>query len=154
WSFLRERVVRLGLPSLLYMMLIHPFMVYVLLGHPQIPDRPSLAVLYGRYLASGQILSGSGPLWFALALLVFCVVFAGWRARRPPIDRSPNPVSNAPGQAALLGFGAALVGSTFLIRSVQPIGTNVLNFQLCFFPQYLAAFIVGVAAGKHGWLDA
>ena len=152
--FLRERAVRLGLPALLYMMLIHPFMVYVLLGHPHIPDGPSLAALYGRYLASGRVLSGSGPLWFALALLVFCCVFAGWRVLRPPIDGSPSPAAVAPGPAALLGFGAALVGSTFLIRIVQPIGTNVLNFQLCFFPQYLAAFIAGVAAGKHGWIEA
>jgi glucans biosynthesis protein C len=47
-----------------------------------------------------------------------------------------------------------LAVSTFLVRLGQPIGTNVLNFQLCFFPQYIAAFAVGVAAGKHGWLDA
>src|SRR5206468_3515329 len=32
-SFLHERFTRLGLPSLLYMLLIHPFMVFVLLGH-------------------------------------------------------------------------------------------------------------------------
>jgi peptidoglycan/LPS O-acetylase OafA/YrhL len=44
--------------------------------------------------------------------------------------------------------------ATFAIRIFQPIGTNVLNFQLCFFPQYLAAFAVGIAAGRGGWLDA
>ncbi len=34
-KFLRERGRRLGLPSLLYVLLIHPIMVYVLLGYPQ-----------------------------------------------------------------------------------------------------------------------
>ena len=43
--------------------------------------------------------------------------------------------------------------ATFLIRLWQPIGTNVLNFQLCFFPQYIAAFAAGVVAGRRGWLE-
>jgi peptidoglycan/LPS O-acetylase OafA/YrhL len=150
WSFLRERGRRLGLPSLLFMLLIQPFMVYVLLGHPHIPDRPSLAVLYGRYLTSGRVFSGNGPMWFALALLLFCVVLAAVRRCRPLKAGS----AAAPGSAALLGFGAVLIASTFLVRTVQPLGTDVLNFQLCFFPQYVAAFMVGVAAGKRGWLEA
>lgn len=153
-AFLRERATRLGLPSLLFMLLIQPFMLYVLLGYPHVPDRPSLGVLYGRYLASGKILSGSGPMWFALALLCFCAVLAGVRAWKPVRTPATKGSSNAPGVAALLGFGAVLVLATFAIRLTQPIGTNVLNFQLCFFPQYIAAFVVGVAAGKHGWLDA
>jgi fucose 4-O-acetylase-like acetyltransferase len=153
-AFLRERARRLGLPSLLFMFLIHPFMVYVLLGHPHVAPRPSLPVLYGRYLTSGNVLSGSGPMWFALALLFFCAVYAAgchWRPARVLSERLPTV---APGAATLLGFGAVLVLSTFLIRLVQPIGTDVSNFQLCFFPQYLAAFAVGVIAGKHGWLEA
>jgi glucan biosynthesis protein C len=153
-AFLRERAVRLGLPALLYMLVLHPFMVYVLLGYPRISNRPSLAVLYERYLASGGFLSGNGPLWFALALLVFCLVLAGWRGARPrPASTNSRP-KPAPGPAALIGFGAVLVVTTFLIRLVQPIGTNVLNFQLCFFAQYIAAFAVGVAASRHGWLLA
>jgi len=153
-AFLRERASRLGFPSLLFMLLIQPFMLFVLLGHPHIPDRPSLAAIFGRYVTSGKILSGSGPMWFALALLFFCAVLAAFRAWRPAKTLAANPPSNAPGASTLIGFGAVLVFSTFAVRLVQPIGTNVLNFQLCFFPQYIAAFIVGVAAGKHGWLDA
>jgi peptidoglycan/LPS O-acetylase OafA/YrhL len=153
-SFWRERGRRLGLPSLLFMLLIQPFMVYVLLGHPHVPDRPTLAVLYGRYLTSGRVLSGNGPMWFALALLLFCAVLAGVRAWKPAQVAAASRSSRAPGGAALLGFGVVLVLSTFLVRLVQPIGTNVLNFQLGFFPQYVAAFIVGVTAGKQGWVDA
>jgi len=153
-AFLCERARRLGLPSLLFMVLIHPFMVYGLLGHPHVAHRPSFPVLYGHYLASGNVLSGSGPMWFALALLFFCAVYAAvsqWRPTRVLSERLPT---GAPGAAPLLGFGAVLIFSTFLIRLVQPIGTDVSNFQLCFFPQYIAAFTVGVIAGRHGWLEA
>ncbi len=153
-AFLRERGRRLGLPSLLFMLLIQPFTVYVLLGHPHIPDRPSLADLFTSYLTSGRVLRGNGPMWFALALLFFSAALVGLRAWKPGKTAAASPASRAPNGAALAGFGAVLVVSTFLVRTVQPLGTDVLNFQLCFFPQYIAAFIVGVAAGKHGWLEA
>jgi peptidoglycan/LPS O-acetylase OafA/YrhL len=154
--FLRERAIRLGLPSLLYMLVIHPFMVYVLLGHPRIPQRPPLGWLYLDYLTSGRVLSGNGPLWFALGLLAFCLVLACWRvavARSKCKSDAPEAAWPAPGPAALLAFGCALVAATFAMRLVQPLGTNVLNFQLCFFPQYTAAFAAGVAAGRGGWLE-
>jgi hypothetical protein len=35
---------------------------------------------------------------------------------------------------------------------VQPIGTDVLNLQLCFFPQYVACFILGMMAYRGNWL--
>ena len=153
-AFLRERLVRLGLPALLYMLVIHPFMVYVLLGHPHIPDRPSLPVLYGRYLTSERVLSGSGPLWFALALLVFSAALAGCRDLMKPRVRDAQTPVVAPSVAGLLSFAFAIIVGSFLVRLVQPIGTNFLNFQLCFFSQYLAAFIAGVAAGRNGWLTS
>lgn len=152
--FLRERARRLGLPALLFMLLIHPFMLYVLLGRPHVPDRPSLGVLYGRYLTSGRVLSGSGPMWFALALLLFCATLACIRVVRPVKAPSATSHSDGPRNGSLIAFGVVLVGTTFLVRLVQPIGTNLFNFQLCFFPQYIAAFFVGVAAGAHGWLES
>lgn len=75
--FVRERLFRLGLPALFYVVLIHPFMVSVLLGAPKIPNRHWLSVLYADYVTSLCVLRGSGPLWFALALLMFCIVLAG-----------------------------------------------------------------------------
>jgi len=153
-AFLLERARRLGLPSLLFMLLIQPFMLYVLPGYPHVPDRPPIAVLVGRYLSSERVLSGSGPMWFALALLFFCAVLAAIRALKPAGDAPAVGRNPPPGTSAWLGLGAMLALSTFFIRRWQPIGTNVLNFQLCYFPQYILAFAVGVAAGKHGWLEA
>jgi peptidoglycan/LPS O-acetylase OafA/YrhL len=153
-SFLRERGRRLGLPSLLYMVLINPLILYVLLEDPHVPDRPSLPSLYAHYFTSGGVLSGSGPMWFALALLFFCVVLAAFRVWKRAASPAIAKPSEPPGVVALLGFGVVLVLSTFLIRIVQPIGTDVLNFQLCYFPQYILVFVAGVATGKFGWLES
>jgi len=148
-GFLRERLVRLGLPTLLFMLVIHPF---VLLGlNPWHADFPPLGAFYARFLATGRFLSATGPMWFAFALLIFCALLAAWRALRPaPVAATASAA--APGAGQLWRFGGALVLATFLVRTVQPVGTSVMNFQLCYFPQYLAAFLAGLAAARHGWL--
>lgn len=148
-TFLLERGRRLGLPALLYMLVLHPFIVLGL--NPWHAKFPSFTKFYPNYVMSGKFLGESGPLWFALALLLFCVVLAAWRGIRPPAPDSPAPAPTA-GQLWLFGLGLVLV--TFAVRIVQPIGTDVSNFQLCFFPQYIAAFIAGLAAARHGWLAA
>lgn len=148
--FLRERLIRLGLPALLYMLTIHPFLVYGVLGHPHVPDRPDFLHLYFHHIASGKVFGGNGPLWFALSLLFFCLILA-ITPRRPDSASPRTPV--APSVSAILVFGVILIVTTFAVRVVQPIGSNILNFQLCFFPQYVAAFAVGTWAGRNGWLE-
>ena len=141
--FLLERGRRLGLPALFYMLVLHPF---ILLGlNPWHAEFPPFAEFYTRYLASGRFLSSSGPLWFAFALLIFCTVLAGWRRGRPA---PPAALAAPPTPRQLWLFGLGLAGATFAI------GTNMMNFQLCFFPQYIAAFAAGLAATRHGWLAA
>jgi peptidoglycan/LPS O-acetylase OafA/YrhL len=149
-GFVRERLVRLGLPALLYMLVIHPF---ILLGlNPWNHDFGPPAAWYLRFVRSGNFLGESGPLWFAVALLLFSLVLAAWTRLR-----APAPVASAavpPSGKALLGFALLLGLGSFVVRLVQPIGTNVLNLQLCFFTQYLGWFVAGLHAARHGWLEA
>ena len=153
-GFLAERAVRLGLPTLLYMLLLQPFIVYVLLGEPHVANRPSLPAWYATYLASGRVLSGNGPLWFTLALLIFSVGLVVWRALRPPRPPDVHRFGRPPTPMDLLAFGLTLVAVTFLVRLSQPLGTSVLNLQLCYFPQYIAAFCAGVAAARLAWFES
>jgi hypothetical protein len=149
-AFLAERSLRLGVPTLIYMLIIHPF---ILLGlNPWHEDFPPFATYYVRYLTTGRFLSGSGPLWFAFALLLFCMAFAGLSAARlippPQVDAPPaRPLSVR--ASGMLGLGVVLGLLTFLVRTVQPIGTNVINFQLCFFPQYVVVFGLGIATSRR-----
>lgn len=156
-AFVRERLVRLGLPALLYMLVIHPF---ILLGlNPWNHDFGPPVTFYRGYLASGRFLGSNGPLWFAVALLLFCLALAGWTrlrqgfggqaSRTTPAPAAPTA---APSGKLLLGFALALGLGSFAVRLVQPIGTNILNLQLCFFVQYIAWFIAGLHAARHGWL--
>lgn len=148
-GFVGERLLRLGAPAALYMLVIHPLTVYGLLWQADWGPRSELAE---RYFTTGQVLSGSGPLWFAVALLLFSLVFAAWRTIRPA--RVEPELKPAPTLPAIATFGVLLVLATFAVRLIQPLDTNILNMQLCFFSQYIGAFSVGILAGRHGWLDS
>jgi peptidoglycan/LPS O-acetylase OafA/YrhL len=126
---------------------LHPLIILVL--NPG-PGRGPLAAAYAHYALGGRILSGTGPMWFAAALLGFSAALAAWRAARGAPSAAP---ADAPGARALAAFGAALVGATFLVRTFQPVGTAVLNMQLCYFAQYVLCFAAGVRAARGGWLD-
>jgi len=151
-GFARERLFRLGLPALLYMLVIHPF---ILLGlDPWDYDFGPRAAWYAHYLSSGHFLGSSGPLWFAVALLMFCLALTALESALGAGRSAPAPAAPAasPSGKGLLGFALLLGLGSFAVRLVQPIGTNILNLQLCFFVQFVAWFAAGVHAGRRGWL--
>jgi hypothetical protein len=149
--FLIDRSVRLGLPSLFYMLVIHPFTVYWLLRNFVDHTRPSIAEAYPAYLYTGRVLSGSGPMWFALALLLFSLVYVCvWNFYGLARRYKPEPA--LPGNRQVLALVLLMGLCTFLVRIVQPMGSNVLNMQLCYFSQYVLLFAVGTYARKGNWL--
>jgi fucose 4-O-acetylase-like acetyltransferase len=150
-SFTRDRAVRLGLPSLFYMLIIHPVTVYWLLRDFAERSRPPLHHAYLPYLSSGRFLSGSGPMWFAVALLVFSIVYGAVRltSRQKPRNEPEAPL---PANDQIIKLVLFMGFCTFLVRIVQPMGTSILNMQLCFFSQYIILFIIGILAWRRNWL--
>jgi glucan biosynthesis protein C len=153
-TFVRDRAIRLGLPSLLFMLVIHPLIVYWLLRDFYEPSRPPLWKAYGPFLSSGRVLSASGPMWFAVALLFFCVAYALFRlsskSQDAPVTRKAN--ASLPTHRQVIGLALCIAFSTFLVRIFQPVGASVLNMQFCNFSQYIALFTVGIVAYRRNWL--
>jgi glucan biosynthesis protein C len=145
-AFLIERLRRLGIPSLLYMLAIEPFIIIVL--HPGY-EPPSVGGYYRNALSYGNFLGHSGPMWFAFALLVFSVVFALIR----PHLAQPKARRFRFGPAIVAGIGLFTGLASFLVRTVEPQGSSVLNMQLCYFSQYIVAFGLGVWVSRHDWLN-
>ena len=68
--FLRDRFLRLGIPLLIYDIVIDPFVVFIAAGF-----QGSYWNFYASYLLSiGGI--GQGPVWFIEALLFFVILYA------------------------------------------------------------------------------
>ena len=152
--FLRGRLVRLGLPVLAGIFVLEPVsrLGFFLMpaGLTGITAAPTWSV-YPELL-------GLGPLWFALLLLIFDTGYAAWRlsTKTPPPARRP---ASPPGYRAIAVFVLALAAASYLVRIVVPLGREVtlfayfLNFPtMAYLPQYLAFFVLGIAAYRLGWL--
>jgi glucan biosynthesis protein C len=148
--FLRDRLKRLGIPLLFYMLVIVPLLGYI--G----------SRLRGYDVTLGQHLSFSysnlrsfsvAQLWFVAALLVFAVVYAIWRRFAKPMSQTGGDV---PGNAVIAVFALALGVLTFIVRIWMPVGAEVpvLSWQLAHFPQYIAMYILGIVAYRRNWFES
>jgi peptidoglycan/LPS O-acetylase OafA/YrhL len=147
-AFLRERAIRLGVPLFLYVTVIHPFVVYVI--NPWNAKFPPITQAYVEYFRSGRFVSATGPLWFVEALLIFSIALTLASSSSKPLN---SPIARRTPQLRtvyLLALAIILATASFAVRTVQPIGTNIQNLQLCFFPQYIAAFGLGAWLARRG----
>lgn len=146
--FLGDRLYRLGLPTLLYVFGIHIGMGYLLLHwNGQTP----FFTAYLGYLTGMYWVDGTGPMWFAVALLAFTLVYAVLRllTSRTPKPRAPQSVPFW----AIIALGLAMGAGTFLVRQVAPGGTAWHVMQFGNFTQYIALFAVGIMARRRGWFE-
>ncbi len=95
-GYLRERARRLGIPLLVYCLLIGPATIALA---RTAEGRPFLTTLPGLW-AHGVV--DVGPLWFAEALLLFTLGYLAWRAlaSRPPRPRGLSLQPRAGGGGA------------------------------------------------------
>jgi len=157
-KFARDRLARLGIPLAGYVFVINPLMLYFLVASDSYRAMGSFPELYaGLYLGKGMFADGTGPLWFAEAMLAFSVALAlavavknRFAASRAPSAEGPATVK-APGTPALLGLIALIGSCAFAIRIVLPMGTDFLNLQICYFAAYVILFAFGSLGSSRGW---
>jgi len=164
-SFWKERLLRLGIPLLLYIFLVNPILVYIIhaLG---IPNYGSFPIPQGSflefYLSQFQSLEAfigfitqTGPMWFLYVLLIFTVVYTLWRqlTKIDLIQRRIPTEFSIPKYLYLLLVAIILGFVTFLVRIVSPIDKFPLGIPLGFFVQYLMMFSVGIIAVRYKWFE-
>jgi glucan biosynthesis protein C len=146
--FLRDRFVRLGLPTLLYMLVIGPLTQYFLswtwgkggFGHQWLV-----------HIEDGEWLSETGPMWFCAALLLFSIIYglirlSGWKEGRIGLH------GDLRGLMAIALFVAAMAASTFLVRIAVRGDASVLNVHPGDFPQYVLMFLAGAFGYRGNWM--
>lgn len=146
--FLRDRLRRLGIPILVYALLVNPMLVAFLAARDQ--GGAWFSVLRANY---GDFI-GVGPTWFLEALLLFSFGLVLFRRLRPPPSVPIQPTAPANRDIALFAVGLASI--TFVVRIWVPVAwwLEPIHFQLAHFPQYVSLFALGVVAYRRGWFDA
>ena len=150
--FLKDRLIRLGIPLVVYSWLIDPLSRYLI---PRLTGGQGLP--WWSYLPGKQeAVIGAGPLWFVEVLLIFSLVYMLWRLLfRPHAPRPAVETEGAfPSNAAIAIFALLLGVAGFLVRLWHPIDWSFqpLNLQLPFFSQYIALFVLGLIAYRRNWL--
>jgi len=155
--FIKDRLVRLGIPVFIYVLVINPTLGFAVLGYRLGADGfivngdSGILASYAEYLRGFHFIGGTGPLWFALALLIFSILYAV--LRKCVARKSLASNKNFPKFTSIIKLILLISICAFLIRIVQPIGTDVFNMQLGFFSQYIILFIVGIYCKRNDWLD-
>ena len=147
--FLRDRLIRLGIPLLLYDLLLDPLVVYLASGLPG-----SYWSFYGGYLL--QVRGVTGPVWFIAVLFLFMLLYAALRTlarSRPLVDGKPGGL---PGSPAIAGFILALGLASFVVRIWWPVSLvfQPLNLSVGYLPQYLSFYILGLVVARRNWFFA
>jgi surface polysaccharide O-acyltransferase-like enzyme len=145
--FLIDRLIRLGIPILVYTTIILNFTIWFLTRvYRGLPFRLSdLLLVYEP-----------GHLWFLQALLILAVIYALFRALGKgasirPIQVYPN---RFPPDATLLICIVVLTALTFVEHLIWPVDKAIfLNFQAGFFMHYIFSFFVGMLAYRGDWFQ-
>jgi glucans biosynthesis protein C len=140
-SFVRSRLLRLGVPLLGYVFLLQPLTDYI--GNVR-SERGSFAYYLGR--------TEVGVMWFVAALLAFSLAYAGLRVLRPAVE--PGCLGQRPPVALLFAAVAAIAVGSFVVWQVWPLTADMfLNLRFGEWPQGAVLFALGVHAAETGWLD-
>jgi glucan biosynthesis protein C len=152
--FLRGRLLRLGIPIVLFIFVLNPISS---LGYYLMPASLTGITTPLTWQAYPRLL-GLGPLWFVAMLLVFDFGYAAWRALTG--NRTPSSASDPslPGYLRIGVFILALALANYLVRIAVPLGRQVSLFvdflsfpTIAYLPQYLGFFVLGAAAYRHDW---
>ena len=149
-AFVRDRLVRLGLPWLVYALLLQPLVSYIAHGLPG-----SLWSYYPVYLHRvGSSFIANGPIWFVELLLYFSLLYAAWRWLTRSRPQATSGEGAVPGNWAILGFILALGLLSFVVRIWWPqyYQPGPLNLPLGYLPQYACFFVLGIVAYRRNWL--
>lgn len=149
--FLRERWLRIGLPLLLFVLVVHLPIVYL---------------LQEQRLSAGDFVRSSyndgwrdvyAHLWFLGHLLLYSVAYVVWRTVSDRQPGRPRGTLQPPSHATILGFVVALAFVTWVVRVWFPLDEWVPLFfvvaaEPAHLPQYVGLFALGVVAYRGDWL--
>ncbi len=146
YAFLRSRLLRLGVPVVLWALIVAvPFQIFFVrapnggLGSPWPLD--------------------VGHLWFLEHLLILSAVYAFWRVLRRGHTPTPPEQTRPPRSWAILLFALGIAVASGLSRIWKPIDewSYLLGFVKVAFadvPRDVAFFFVGILTFRRGWLSS
>jgi hypothetical protein len=141
-KFVIDRVLRLGIPMLFFILLLSPVIEYV------DPENAGWTEGFWAFTVDIWWPPAPGPTWFLGILLLFSILYACVRAIRPAQDRGGSQLR----LWHLMVAAIAIAAASYAIRLMVPLGEELWRLALPQAPGWIAGFVLGVMAGERGWL--
>ena len=151
WRFLGDRLLRLGVPLLVFGCVLGPITIALAQTARGRPFIDALLWLWQHGVFE------KGPLWFAWALLLFALAAVLWHVGVTPRARPSDATSMSrrfPSNTALAVAALATGAVAFALRLAWPVGQERWGLQLGYFASYVLLFIAGCAAAAPRWLES
>ena len=148
-KFMKDRLVRLGIPLLLTVLLINPSLLYAIGIYTN-----TTSVSWSEYVW-GMIKSipTASHMWFVLALLIFESIYVLFRKCNQQQVLS-GIIGRMPSDLNILVFILSAGIIAFLIRLGYPIGgKNFIGLQFGYFGLYTLFYVLGIIAGRKNWME-
>ena len=162
-KFLVDRLKRLGIPLLLFEIVINPLVHYMVDVHGgdctgslfDCQFQGTFWVYLREYPRLMRYSIGDGPVWFLEMMLIFSAFYALWRMVNQQPART-NLVKPVPNNRSIALFALAIGLITFFVRIWAGVLVfyEPLHLEFAHFPQYIALFIAGIWAYRNDWLTA
>jgi hypothetical protein len=152
-SFARDRVIRLGVPLVVWTLLIWPGAIWA--AHLAAGSSHSF---WWQLMHADPVLD-TGPMWFVEVLLIYSLAYAAWRhwrrRRATGVDPSAAPTrGGALSGRTLVALAVAISVGTVLVRPIFPAASGQIGqSHLWQWPQFVAMFGLGIVAAQRRWLD-
>ncbi|OIW26907.1 hypothetical protein CONLIGDRAFT_717103 [Coniochaeta ligniaria NRRL 30616] len=154
-EFVKSKLLRLGLPALLYSVFLEPLQAVAL--RPRFLEGGLRANLRDYWRAvrdfKGWLTPGAGTVWYTMTLLIFDLstlvlqrcfrLFGSGRSKSAEFSR----MARLYGQLCRWGW-LVVAGSRFLVSTRFPFGYElpVVNVQPYYLPQHIYAYVLGYMA--------
>ena len=153
-QFLRDRVLRLGLPFAVGALLLGPLAYYP--AYLATTTSPSLAGFWQQWMSVGNW--ASGPVWFLWLLLAFDAAAAGLFVIAPRWPSAFGRLLSGAARRPVVFFGAVLALSaiayiplTFAVYAGSWSNWGPFALQTSRLFHYFAYFLIGAAVGHFGF---
>ncbi len=133
-KYMKDRLIRLGIPLVLYPVIIGPIFNFIVLrfGRGQ----------HVTFFETFQVTWDVGPLWFVEALLMFTTVYVVIKGTKNiELFKDSFPASK---YIYLTIFVLATL--TYVVRIFSPVNTWIYHFMLGHFVVYIFMFSIGIVA--------
>ena len=142
-AFVRDRLVRLGVPLLVFILVLNPALVGIIRFYKGVPVDWVQVFLHNHC---------PGPMWFVLTLLVFELLYVVYRSCRKTVPKI-SAATKLPSVWTVVAFIVVMGLVAFAIRLVCPAGKSWFGLQFGYFPLYVGMFCAGIVAWRDGWLE-